>query len=256
MQTSTSTHDVTESTSVTTDLPSQEGLAQKMQGQGRLAEAEALLRSVLSARLSTLDGHDPDVMRAKNNLAACLNAQRKDLVYAETLQLEVVSADREQHGSDHPDVLSGLNNLAHIYGHQGRYGKAIEIQREILLLSEKARGQADEDTVSFKENLANSLVRHEEFLAREASRSDSYDETERLLRDMLSREGMPGLARLSATANLGAVLRARGDYANAEAVYREALTLARDVGALVERQTRAIQQSLGDVRKESGKSTD
>ena len=144
--------------SATTDLQSQEDIAHTDQEQGRFAESEVLLRMVLSERLKTLDNEHPDVLRAKNNLAASLNAQRKDLAYAESLQLEVVAADRERVGPEHLDTLVGLNNLANIYMHQGRFEKAVEIQRDALATSERVNGRTHENTLTLKENLANTLV--------------------------------------------------------------------------------------------------
>ncbi|KAK3626358.1 hypothetical protein LTR56_019833 [Elasticomyces elasticus] len=113
---------------------------------------------VLSERLRTLDNHHPDVLRAKNNLAASLNAQRKDLAYAESLQLEVIAADRARLGPEHPDTLVSMNNLANIYMHQGRFEKAVGIQRDALTISERVNGQTHENTLTLKENLANTLV--------------------------------------------------------------------------------------------------
>ncbi|KAK5710750.1 hypothetical protein LTR17_018731 [Elasticomyces elasticus] len=144
--------------STTTDLQSQEDLAHSNQQQGRFVESEVLLRMVLSERLRTLDNYHPDVLRAKNNLAACLNAQRKDLAYAESLQLEVIAADRERLGPEHPDTLVSLNNLANIYMHQGRFEEAVGLQRDALAISQRVNGQTHENTLTLKENLANTLV--------------------------------------------------------------------------------------------------
>lgn len=125
--------------SSTADLKGQEDLAQSYQRQGKFAESEDLLRTVLSERAKTLDDKHPDVIRTKNNLAASLNAQHKQLEYAESLQLDVVAADREILGPEHSDTLVSLNNLGNIYMHQGRFNKAIEIQRDALAVSERVR---------------------------------------------------------------------------------------------------------------------
>ncbi|KAK5698254.1 hypothetical protein LTR97_007215 [Elasticomyces elasticus] len=150
----------------TTDLQSQEDLAHTNQQQGRFAESEVLLRMLLSERLRTLDNHHPDVLRAKNNLAASLNAQRKDLAYAESLQLEVIAADRERLGPEHPDTLVSLNNLANIYLHQGQFEKAMETQRDALTISERVNGDTHENTLTLKENLANTLIHQGQASAR------------------------------------------------------------------------------------------
>ncbi|KAK3676438.1 hypothetical protein LTR78_003714 [Recurvomyces mirabilis] len=146
--------------STATDLQSQEDLAHSHQQQGRPAESEALLRTVLSSRLQTLDPHHADVVRAKNNLAASLNSQHKDLDYAETLQLDVIAADRDSLGPEHPDTLVSLNNLGNIYMHQGRFEKAVETQRNALATSERVNGEAHENTMTLKHNLDNTL-RHQ-----------------------------------------------------------------------------------------------
>ncbi|KAK4889054.1 hypothetical protein LTR27_012092 [Elasticomyces elasticus] len=266
-------------TATTTDLGSQETLARAMEDQGRFTESETLLRAVLSARVDTLASHQADVIRAKNNLAACLNAQRKDLVYAESLQLDVVAADRELHGPEHPDVLSGLNNLAHIYAHQGRYGKAIDIQREILALNEKIHGPTHEDTLRYKENLANSLTRQGQLLGSESTRmvveefakapstddardagsrndlasvlcrAGQYDEAERIYREFIAQGSISSLAKLSATSKLGGVLRDRGNIAQATTIYEEALALAEEIAGVVERQTKEVEENLGVMGK-------
>lgn len=264
--------------STVADASTQEGQAHSAQEQGRHTEAEALLRAVLSERVNTLglDSHHPDVIRAKNNLAASLNAQYKDLPYAESLQLEVVTADRERLGSEHPDTISSLNNLAEIYAHQGRYSKATELQREAVTLSENAHGPTHRETFAYKENLANILTRHEQFLARDSndltiltpaidgkyvdvarqhlaatlSRAGKYDEAESIYRNLIAGPETPGLAKAAAMASLAKVLRSRGQLSQAEAMYKEALGQAQGVMSTFEEQVHGIEQALGEVQGE------
>jgi tetratricopeptide (TPR) repeat protein len=157
--------------STATDLQGLEDLAHSKQQQGDFGGSEALLRNVLSERLKSADSpdHDPNVIRAKNNLAASLNSQYKDLAYAEALQLEVVAADRQGLGPEHPDTLVDLNNLANIYMHQGRYDEAVKLHRETLSISERVNGETHENTLTVKHNLANAL-KHQE----EASRKEDH----------------------------------------------------------------------------------
>jgi len=118
---------------------------------GKLAEAEALLRSALRLRQQLAQQVEPeasdaaaritartDVAQAQNNLAGLLTALAETgerdarLAEAERLYRESLRARTECLGPEHPDVAKTLNNLGKLLQTRGAHDEAERLLREAL----------------------------------------------------------------------------------------------------------------------------
>jgi len=104
-------------------------LPRLLKAQGKLDEAEPLLREALRARRETLGDRHPDTLVSINNLGSLLKAQGK-LDEAEPLLREALRARRETLGDRHPDTLVSINNLGSLLKAQGKLDEAEPLLRE------------------------------------------------------------------------------------------------------------------------------
>ena len=111
-------------------------LAFLLQAQGKLADAEPLLRDALDMRKRLFKGDHPDVANSLNNLASLLNAQAK-LAEAEPLLRDALAMCKRLFKGDHPDVATSLGNLAALLLAQGKYADAEPLCRDALNMSKR-----------------------------------------------------------------------------------------------------------------------
>jgi tetratricopeptide (TPR) repeat protein len=91
--------------------------------QGRLAEAEALLKEALGISEKSLGDHHPDVAVALNNLAVVYRHQTR-YRDAEPLYRCALAIDESALGPNHPVVAIFLSNLATVLHELGRETEA------------------------------------------------------------------------------------------------------------------------------------
>ena len=94
-----------------------------LQDQGKLGEAEPLLRAALEGRREVLRERHPDTLSSMNNLGLLLRDQGK-LGEAEPVLRPALEGRREVLGERHPDTLSSMNNLASLLYAHGKLGEA------------------------------------------------------------------------------------------------------------------------------------
>ena len=102
-------------------------------------------------------------------------ARTGDLERAEQLFDEILAGNIEQHGEDAPEVVSALYNLGTLYGLQGRFAEALEIDREVLAVRLRTLGDEHLETALAKSAVAQGLMRER-----------SFDESERLFLEALA----------------------------------------------------------------------
>jgi tetratricopeptide (TPR) repeat protein len=101
-------------------------LASVLFHQGKLADAEAAFRQVLSGRAQTLGDEHPSFLITRSNLAAALNARGR-LAESEGHTRAVLAVQRRVLGTAHPDSLDSQVNLAAIVANQGRVAEALPL---------------------------------------------------------------------------------------------------------------------------------
>ncbi len=120
-----------------------DGLARIYQVQGRLTEAEPLIREVIACRARSLGEGHPLHSEAMRNLAALFASQGK---YAEAMALEesALEALRKSLGDAHPETIQALSGLAELHWQKGDTAKAEELFTQV---AEAERVRVGEDHV-------------------------------------------------------------------------------------------------------------
>lgn len=107
-------------------------VAQLLRSQGKLADAEPLVREVLAACSATLGEQHPNTLAATHRLASLLH-DRGDFDAAETLMVPLMAECRQTLGEQHLTTADVMSSLAWLYIKRGRFVKA-----EMLFLEELA----------------------------------------------------------------------------------------------------------------------
>ena len=101
-----------------------------LQGTGRHAEAEPLMRRALASDERSYGPDHPAVARGLNNLAMLLQGTGRH-AEAEPLYRRALASWERSYGPDHPEVARGLNNLAVLSpGHGAKHAKAEPLYRQ------------------------------------------------------------------------------------------------------------------------------
>ena len=103
------------------------GEAQRLQGQGKLAEAEPLFRRALEGRERLLGAQHLDTLICVGRLASLLHAQG-ELAEAEALYRRTLEGCEQQLGKEHPDTLESAKHMAALLEAQGKL-KLTEAER-------------------------------------------------------------------------------------------------------------------------------
>jgi len=166
---------------------------------------------------------DEHTLSAEDRLAGALRARNADgdLAEAEKVRRRILDVRRRDLGSDHPETLAALSNLANVFTSDGRNDEAAEIYKSALALAISRFGPQSEDVAVLRYNLATCLLE----LGEELDRAESE------LRFVVSRfSDRPRSPRtMNAMNSLAGVLHAVGKTDEAEALYRETLTLREEV---------------------------
>ena len=99
-------------------LAAADALASLLKSQGRLDEAEPLLREALQGRRAKLGDTHPTTLQSVQKLAGLLEAQGH-LKQAESLYQEALEGRRGKLGKDHADTLASANSLADLLKSHG-----------------------------------------------------------------------------------------------------------------------------------------
>ena len=192
-------------------------LAQSLQAQGKLCDAEPLCRRALAIYEQQLGPDHPHVAASLNNLAGVLQAQRK-YEASEPLYRRDLAISEKQLGPDHPDIATTLNNLAGLLQVQGKYDSAEPLFRRALAIWAKQLGCDHPSVAAALNNLAVLL-----------QAQGNYEDAEPLFRRALAvREKQLGPDHPDVAAalnNLAVLHQAQGNYDSAEPKFRRALAI-------------------------------
>jgi CHAT domain-containing protein/tetratricopeptide (TPR) repeat protein len=236
-------------------------LGSVFQSQGRLTEAEILLREALAMRRRLIKGDHPNLALSLNNLGLLLKDQGR-LAEAEPLLRDALAIYRRLFRGDHPDLATSVNNMGILLLAQGRLAEAEPFYRDAFAMRKRLyKGDHPALALSLS-NLgflltdqgrlgeAEPLLRDALAMRRRLLKGDHRDvaaslnnlglllldqrkleEAEPLLRDALAMrrrlfEGDHHDVAQSLN-NLGSVFQHQGRRAEAEALYRETLAMDR-----------------------------
>lgn len=123
-----------------------------MYEEGRLAEAEPLIREVLE-KVEDIRGSDhPDTANALNNLAVVEKKLGKYREAGEHYQ-RALTIQEDQLGATHPGTLTTRRNLGLLYEETGRYEQAEQIYKDIFETHKNEFGINDTRTIESRNNL-------------------------------------------------------------------------------------------------------
>jgi eukaryotic-like serine/threonine-protein kinase len=133
-------------------------LALDLRRQGKLADAEAMLRNSLEIykkdRAETRSRYTINVL---NSLAEMLKDQRR-LSEAESLAREGLAMGKRRLSDDHPGVINSTYILASVLCEEDRLAEAADLSGDLLAILEKRR-PGDWQTFAIKSLLGNCLLR-------------------------------------------------------------------------------------------------
>ena len=208
-----------------------------LQKQGKLDEAEPLLRKALEMSRATLGDRHPDTVTSFSNLGSVLQDQGK-LKEAAPLLREALDALRATLGDRHPDTLAAMNNLGMLLYSQGNVDEAQPLLRESLETCRATLGDRHSDTLAAIDNLG-SLLQDQ----------GKLDEAAPLLRETLEASramlGSRHPETLAAMNNLRSLLQDQGKLDEAAPLLRETLEASRAMLGDGHPETLACMNNLG-----------
>ncbi|MCE9642261.1 MAG: tetratricopeptide repeat protein [Betaproteobacteria bacterium] len=220
-------------------------LARLYMDQGRLTQAEPILRRALAILEKTQGPDHPDVGAALNNLAGLRKAQGR-LAEAESLYLRDLAITEKALGPDHRDVGLSLSNLAGLYLALGRLSEAGQLMQRSLAILEKTLG---------RNNL--SIVLALKTFAEIYRKQGRYAEAEPLYRrslEILEKAFGPDHPDVALTlSNLAVLHNEQGRYAEAETLHRRALAIQPKALAPEHPDVAVVLNNLADLYREQGR---
>ncbi len=243
-------------------LWSKNNVASACQDEGRFAEAERIYRETLEARRRVSGPDHPDTLWVMDNLARAY-AEGGSTNEAEKLWTETLQIKRRVLGEEHPETLRTMGSLASARMKQGRPEEALKLIQETVDISQRVLGESHPNTLAAMTSLA--MMQTQAGLHDDAERGiEKVIEIERRVFGESNPETLTSLSRLAdiyagqgkaqeADRTLGDLLAIwrrgpgtedpdalgiinnsvatsyveNGRYAEAEAVYREALEIER-----------------------------
>jgi tetratricopeptide (TPR) repeat protein len=193
----------------------QQNVADLLVAQGKYADAEKSLRSVIRARSSAVGPEHPDTLDSRHRLIYALTRQSK-YAEAETEARQVLKLREKILGPEHIDTILSRYNLADSLVDQGKYPEAESLYREAIRLDTKALGPDHPRTHADRIGLATVL-----------SSEGKNSEAEPLYREIIQLDekvyGLEHPNTLNDRQNLATALQADGRYSEAEAQYRSVI---------------------------------
>jgi tetratricopeptide (TPR) repeat protein len=216
----------------------------KFVDQGKLAEAELMLKEQLAKRRELLGNEHPDVASSLNTLTLVLQRQGK-LAEAETAVREALAIWRKRFGSEHISVTFSLGCLGGILQQQGKLPEAEAVVREDLAIRRKQLGNEHP-------GLRYTFHALTAFLCEQGK----FGEAEAAVREELALSRKLGNADpqvAHSICHLGDVLSLERKYAEAETLLREELERERKLFGDVHREVDGALGSLARVLQQEGK---
>ena len=212
---------------------------------GRLPQAEALLKNVVTFRREKLGEQHLDTLTAKNELANVYLAQarRKE---AEELYHQVLEGRQSQLGNEHPKTLEAMSNLATVWRDQGRWKEAENLNDQVLEIALRVHRERHPNTLKMMNNQANLYAMQGRFQEAEKLARRVLD----LRREVLKKNDPDTLASMTSLAN---VVEDLGHLKEAEDLDREALRISEKAMGPEHPDTLMYRTNLANVLYQQGR---
>ena len=188
-------------------------LGNALSANGRLAEAEAMVRANLLTATRVHGADNPRTLGTSMNLGLLLSNQGK-AKEAEAIYTTLVATQGRILGVDHRDTLATAMNLAGAVLSQGRSSEAETRYTLVYEALKRVLGEAHPYTLMCEMNLGNALLNQAKYKEAEAVFA-------RNLKQKVRRLGADHPDTLMVHMNLGAVLKERGRFSQALAIFRD-----------------------------------
>ncbi|MFN0159754.1 MAG: tetratricopeptide repeat protein [Burkholderiales bacterium] len=233
-----------------------QGQAEEALGKGEFARAEGLARDAVAAGIAGFGSGDPNVAASQSSLGAA-QLRNNNLAGAEASFREAVGIYEARLGAEHEFVGAMLNNLALVVERQGNFPAAELLLRRSLAIKEKAQGRDHPDTAVTLANLARVLDRLGRSGQLAAAGAKPTPTRPGGSGGPAGGTAAPVAGGVTADAALiaaqAANSQARGDFAGAESLHLQALTVHEGRLGPEHPTTLATRTNLGNVMLMQGK---
>jgi serine/threonine protein kinase len=223
-------------------------LALLSRSQGKLNEAETMLRDLLDRVRRVFPPNDPKIAATLVGLARVLR-DRAVVQDAEPIAREALEIRRTALGPDHPETIEAVSLLGWILADQGRNDEADALLRQALETSVRVLGETDPRTVGGYSDLGWFLMRTPNF----AEAAQLFEKAASAVRQTAGEESVQYVDALNGVA---AALRKSGQLAEAEALYADVLARCEQLFGENHPRVALVLDSLARVRIELGKLED
>ncbi|KAH8895398.1 hypothetical protein GQ53DRAFT_715047 [Thozetella sp. PMI_491] len=213
------------------------GVANVLEREGRLKEAEGARREILSLATNFLGSYHPDTVDSMSRLAMLLDKQG-NYGEAEALYRQALGLRTNLLGIEHSDTLASMNNVAVVLCKQERRDEAEAIYQQTRSAAEKVFGNEHFSTLASINNLAIVLSKQGEHKEAAGLHRQAVDLATKLL-------GSEHPDTLTSKNNLGNVLHLLGSFREAESIHRQMLDLRTQVLGAEHPDTLASMHNLG-----------
>ncbi len=220
-------------------------MGKSLRMQGKLTEAEPLLRMALEGSRGVLGNDHSQTMDAILELAVCLGSAGK-FAEAERLYREGLERRRKLFGNDDPYTANLIGSLAYVLEDQGKDADAEPLYRESLEGLRRTWGPDHPRTLSTTSNLGVLLARRGKFDEAETLQKQALGGRQRVL-------GPDHPESIQSLNNISFLLMMQGRFAEAEPVQRDVLERFRRVMGDDYPDTLIAISNMGALLRELGK---
>jgi tetratricopeptide (TPR) repeat protein len=220
-------------------------LANLYKEQGKLAEAEQMLKQALQGIEETLGTTHISTLTTVSNLGTIYRNQGK-LVEAEQMYKQALQGKKETLGSSHVSTLYTINNLGILYTEQGKLAEAEQMYKQALQGKEETLGSSHISTLNTVNNLG--LLYTEQGKLAEAEQV-----YKQVLQGREETLGSSHVSTLNTVNNLGLLYIKQDRLAEAEQMFKRALQGDEKTLGSNHTSTLVIVNNLGIVYKKQGK---
>jgi CHAT domain-containing protein/tetratricopeptide (TPR) repeat protein len=184
---------------------------------GKLAEAEPLLRSAAKIHERLIKGDNPQVAFTLNNLANLLH-QQGNAMEADALSRRSLEMRQRLFKGDHPELATSLNNIAVLLTNRGKAAEAEPYFRDALAMYRRLIKRDHIELAGTMNNLASALRDQGKWSEAESLYSEALEMYKRMFK-----KGDASLA--TCLNNLGTLRQDQSKLTDAEQLYRDALEM-------------------------------
>jgi tetratricopeptide (TPR) repeat protein len=182
----------------------------------RYAEAERMIRQLLSDQERILGGEHPDTMASERILARLTGLQGR-YEQAEQMYRDLLRDRMSRLGNEHPETLATRFGLAGIVERVGLYAEAEQMLRDLLADQQRILGEDHQECLEIRSGLARCIEDQHRY-------TEAEHAYQQLLADDVRVLGPDHPGTLNTRQSLARIADAQGHFGEARQLYQELLT--------------------------------